>query len=317
MTAVETSDKVTPSSTKDNAQSLFSPHSYDSPATTAAETLLSTSNSSQSSSKQNKVSQTSASSAFGLAALSGTGRGLVSGLTSLKNSIMIPALSSTPSSATPTGSGNNRGDRTPGSLTGSQSSLLEFLEDSSQPSFMQHQEHHHHQHTTHRHKQQQTSSRSSSTASSVAGSPSLFRSMFLRSGNDTEYFSGRDTDGSSSMFLERRRPSTAATHHDRSRKEGHYHHHHTSRHSTSGPSSDIRNTSLHQQEPLFQKQSRRKRVASQNTSAVTQSLSTHEWSFNSRCSARVNFRCARLSSARSCCRSTVGGIAVGNVRRRR
>lgn len=41
------------------------------------------------------------------------------------------------------------------------------------------------------------------------------------------------------------------------------------------------------------------------------------WSFNNRCSARVNFQCARLSSARNCCRSTVGGTVVGNVRRKR
>ncbi|KAG0295357.1 hypothetical protein BGZ96_011925 [Linnemannia gamsii] len=285
LSAVETSDKDTSSSTKDNTQSLFSPHSYDSPSATAGVSIPSTSNSSQPSPKQNKISQTGISSTFGLSALSGTGRGLVSGLTSLKNSIMIPALSSTPSSATATSGSNNRGDRTPGSLTESQNSLLEFLEDSSHPSFMQHQEHHHqehqhhhhHQHAAHRHNQQKTSSSSSSTASSVAGSPSLFRSMFLRSGNDTEYFSGRDKDGSSSMFLERKKPSTTATHHDRSRKEGrHHHHHHNSRHSAFGFSSDIKNASPYQQEPLFHKQLHRKRAASQNTSVATQSLSTHE-----------------------------------------
>ncbi|KAF9334695.1 hypothetical protein BGZ91_010755 [Linnemannia elongata] len=263
--------------TKDITEPVFSPQSYDSPSTTAAVTIPSTPSSGQSSPTQNKISQTGASS-FGLSTLSGTGRGLVSGLTSLKNSIMIPALSSTPSSATPT-NGNSRGDRTPGSLTGSQSSLLEFLEDSSQPSFMQHQEihHHHRHHTTHRNNQQQTSSRSSSTASSVTGSPSLFRSMFLRSGNESEYFSGRDADGSSSMFLERKKSSNTATPQERSRMESHHHHHHhhTPRHSTYGLSPETKGTSLQQQQ-LTQKQSRRKHVASQNTSAATQSLSTHE-----------------------------------------
>ncbi|KAF9543126.1 hypothetical protein EC957_001271 [Mortierella hygrophila] len=262
--------------TKDIAEPLFSPHSYESPSTTAA-VATSTPNSEQSSPKQNKISQTGASSAFGLSALSGSGRGLVSGLTSLKNSIMIPALSSTSSSATPT-NGNSRDDRTPGSLTGSQSSLLEFLEDSSQPSFMQHQENynHHRHHTTHRHNQQQTSSRSSSTASSAAGSPSLFRSMFLRSGNDSEYFAGRDAAGSSSMFLERKKPSTTATPHDRSRKESHHHRHHTPRHSTFELSPETKSTSHLQQQQPAQMQSRRKRIANQNTSAATQSLSTHE-----------------------------------------
>ncbi|KAF9103643.1 hypothetical protein BGX29_003117 [Mortierella sp. GBA35] len=96
--------------TKDTTDLLFNPHSYDSPSTTAAVTIPSTPISDQSSLTQNKVSQ-SASSTFAFSALSGTGRGLVSGLTSLKNSIMIPALSSAPSTATPTNS-NNRGPKT-------------------------------------------------------------------------------------------------------------------------------------------------------------------------------------------------------------
>ncbi|KAG0372185.1 hypothetical protein BGX24_000590 [Mortierella sp. AD032] len=270
ITAVATSEKGTPS-TEDIPEPLFGPQSYDSPST-AAVTVLSEPNSGRSSPMQNKVSHTGASNTFGLSALSGTGRGLVSGLTSLKNSIMIPALSSSTSAGTTPNNGNSdRNDKTPGSMTGSQSSLLEFMEDpSSHPSFVQQR----HQHTTHRHNQQQTSSRSSSTASSVTGSPGLFRSMFLRSGNDTEYFSGRDADGTSSMFLERKKPSATSPHHDRSRKEGH---HHTVRQSTFEHYPETKGTSIYQQQQQFQKHSRRKRVASQTTgSAAAQSLSTHE-----------------------------------------
>ncbi|KAF9128483.1 hypothetical protein BGW39_005016 [Mortierella sp. 14UC] len=271
--ATTTSDKGTPF-TIDTPESLFSPQSYDSPSTTAAVTIPSEPNSSRSSPMQSKVSQTGASNTFGLSALSGTGRGLVSGLTSLKNSIMIPALPSSISSGTPTSDGGSRNEGTTGSLTGSQSSLLEFLEDSSlQPSFVQ-QQHHHHQRTSRRHKHQQTSSRSSSAASSVTGSPGLFRSIFLRSGNDSEYFSRRDADGSSSMFLERKKPSTAVSQHDRSKKETH---HHATRQSTFGLYQEPKSTSLHQQQQQYHKPSRRKRITSQTTGNVAvQSLSTHE-----------------------------------------
>ncbi|KAG0274084.1 hypothetical protein BGZ95_010118 [Linnemannia exigua] len=265
---VAASEEGTPS-TEDTPESLFSPQSYDSHST-AAVTIPSAPNSGRSTPMQNKVSQTGASSTFGLSALSGTGRGLVSGLTSLKNSIMIPALSTSVGTA-PNNGNSNRNDRNPELMTGSQSSLLEFLEDpSSHPSFVQ-QRHH----TTHRHSQQQTSSRSSSAASSVTGSPGLFRSMFLRSGNETEYFSGKNADGTSSMFLERMKPSANGPHHDRSRKESH---HHSARQSTFGLYAETKGTSLHQQQqPPFQRQPRRKRVASQTTGSATgQSLSTHE-----------------------------------------
>ncbi|KAF9901238.1 hypothetical protein EC991_006391 [Linnemannia zychae] len=273
-TATTTSDKGTPS-TKDTPESLFSPQPYDSPSTTAAVTIPSAPNSGRSSPVQNKISQTGTSSTFGLSALSGTGRGLVSGLTSLKNSIMIPALSSSTSSGTPTYNINsNRDDKIPGSIAGSQSSLLEFLEDSSlQPSFVQ-QQHHRHHRPSHRHKQQQTSSRSSSAASSVTGSPGLFRSMFLRSGSDNEYFPGKDVDGSSSMFLERKKPSTAASQHDQSKRESHRH---ATRQSTFGLLQEPMSTSIHQQHPHSHKQSHRKRIASQTAGDVAaQSLSAHE-----------------------------------------
>ncbi|KAG0100096.1 hypothetical protein BGZ93_004252 [Podila epicladia] len=84
---------------------------------------------------------------FGLRSLSGSG--IVSGLTSLKNSIMIPALpTNTPKS--------NSGHVSP-SLSGSQSSFLEFVEDERNDS--------------------------PSISSSVNTSPSMFRSAFIQQSN--------------------------------------------------------------------------------------------------------------------------------------
>ncbi|KAF9336433.1 hypothetical protein BG006_008714 [Podila minutissima] len=96
---------------------------------------------------------------FGLRSLSGSG--IVSGLASLKNSIMIPALStSTPKS--------NSGRASP-SLSGSQSSLLEFIEDQRNDS--------------------------PSVSSSMTASPSMFRSAFIQRSNGQ--FSNRGSGASS------------------------------------------------------------------------------------------------------------------------
>ncbi|KAG0366543.1 hypothetical protein BGZ54_005206 [Gamsiella multidivaricata] len=94
--------------------------------------------------------------------------GIVSGLTSLKNSIMIPAMSSTA----------HRTERTKGSqassLTASQSSLLDFV-DEDQPPLQ-----------SHRHQ---------SMLLSRPESPGLLRSRFLKTANDL---------GSGSLMLERK-----------------------------------------------------------------------------------------------------------------
>ncbi|KAF9307301.1 hypothetical protein BGZ74_007111 [Mortierella antarctica] len=96
---------------------------------------------------------------FGLRSLSSSG--IVSGLASLKNSIMIPALSTnTPKS--------NSGRASP-SLSGSQSSLLEFVEDQRNDS--------------------------PSVSSSMTASPSMFRSAFIQRSNGQ--FSSRGSGASS------------------------------------------------------------------------------------------------------------------------
>ncbi|KAF9960231.1 hypothetical protein BGZ72_007622 [Mortierella alpina] len=124
------------------------------------------------------------SSAFGLRTLSESGTGIVSGLTSLKNSIMIPALSSALK-------GHRTNGSQPNSLAASQSSLLDFVtEDPPQPS--------------------------SSTSSSVFDSPSLFRSAVLGSGFDFESL-GRENEASS-LILERGHDSGAGVAHPRGRR---------------------------------------------------------------------------------------------------
>ncbi|KAF9924501.1 hypothetical protein FBU30_005550 [Linnemannia zychae] len=168
---VATADKELPSS-ENAADSPFISQPYNSPATTAPITIPSESSSGRSSPMQTKSSQTG-SGTFGLSTLSGTGHGLVSGLTTLKNSIMIPALPSASSATILTSKNNSGDDKLPGSLTGSQSSLLGFLEDSSHPSFVQHQ--HSPQllhHASYRSTLQQTSPRSSSVTSSSTESTS-------------------------------------------------------------------------------------------------------------------------------------------------
>ncbi|KAF9353220.1 hypothetical protein BGX26_009008 [Mortierella sp. AD094] len=121
-------------------------------------------------SKQSKSSQPRQSS-FGIAALSGSGMGIVSGLSSLKNSIMIPALSS---------STTNKAER-PISLhanSSAESNSLEFSIES-QPQWQ-----------------------NESASSSLTGSPSLLRSGFLKLGNEVTT-SGRDF-GSASLFSEKK-----------------------------------------------------------------------------------------------------------------
>ncbi|KAF9173533.1 hypothetical protein BGX21_011505 [Mortierella sp. AD011] len=121
-------------------------------------------------SKQSKSSQ-SRHSSFGIAAFSGSGKGIVSGLSSLRNSIMIPALSS---------STTNKAER-PISLQAkfsAGSSSLEFSTDG-QPQWQ-----------------------NESTPPPRVSSPSLLRSGFLKFGNETTA-PGKDF-GSASLFSERR-----------------------------------------------------------------------------------------------------------------
>ncbi|KAF9570182.1 hypothetical protein EC968_002121 [Mortierella alpina] len=124
------------------------------------------------------------SSAFGLRTLSESSNGIVSGLTSLKNSIMIPALTSSFK--------NNRTNGSqPNSLAASQSSLPDFVaEDPLQPS--------------------------SSTSSSAFDSPSLFRSAVLGPGFEYEPV-GMDNEASS-LILERGYDSAAGVGHPRGRR---------------------------------------------------------------------------------------------------
>ncbi|KAF9982944.1 hypothetical protein BGZ75_005580 [Mortierella antarctica] len=133
--------------------------------------------------KPSKESRTR-SSAFGLRTLSESSTGIVSGLTSLKNSIMIPALPSALKSGRTNGS-------QPNSLAASQSSLLDFVtEDPPQPS--------------------------SSTSSSVFGSPSLFRSAVLGSGFDYAFMDMENE--ANSVILERGHDSGAGVAHPRGRR---------------------------------------------------------------------------------------------------
>lgn len=137
----------------------------------------------QSMQKPNRESRTR-SSAFGLRTLSESSTGIVSGLTSLKNSIMIPALPSALKSSRTNGSQSN-------SLAASQSSLLDFVtEDPLQPS--------------------------SSASSSVFGSPSLFRSAVLGSG--FEYGSMDKENEANSLVLESGYDSGAGVAHPRGRR---------------------------------------------------------------------------------------------------
>ncbi|KAG0039082.1 hypothetical protein BGZ82_009780 [Podila clonocystis] len=101
-------------------------------------------------------------SAFGLRSLSSSG--IVSGLASLKNSIMIPALPTNTSKS-------NSGVASP-SLSSSQGSLLEFVENQRD---------------------------SSSVSSSIAASPSMFRSAFVQRSNGQ--FSNRGS-GASSVIID-------------------------------------------------------------------------------------------------------------------
>ncbi|CAO3569616.1 unnamed protein product [Mortierella alpina] len=154
---------------------------YDSPAgqlTPAIEPITA-----QSMQKASKASRTK-SSAFGLRTLSESSTGIVSGLTSLKNSIMIPALPSALKGSRTNGSQLN-------SLAASQSSLLDFVtEDPPLPS--------------------------ASASSSVFGSPSLFRSVIL--GSDSEHeLTGRES-GANSLILERGYDSGAGVVHPRGRR---------------------------------------------------------------------------------------------------
>ncbi|KAF9948327.1 hypothetical protein BGZ70_002269 [Mortierella alpina] len=154
---------------------------YDTPAgelTPAIEPITA-----QSMQKPSKDSRTK-SSAFGLRTLSESSTGIVSGLTSLKNSIMIPALPSAFKGSRTNGS-------QPNSLAASQSSLLDFVtEDPPQPS--------------------------SSASSSVFGSPSLFRSVVLGSGSEYE-LTGRGSEVNN-LILERGHDSGAGVAHPRGRR---------------------------------------------------------------------------------------------------
>ncbi|KAG0034561.1 hypothetical protein BGZ81_004105 [Podila clonocystis] len=101
-------------------------------------------------------------STFGLRSLSSSG--IVSGLASLKNSIMIPAL--------PTNTSKSNSGRASPSLSTSQGSLFEFVEDQRD---------------------------SSSVSSSIAASPSMFRSAFVQRSNGQ--FSNRGS-GASSVIID-------------------------------------------------------------------------------------------------------------------
>ncbi|KAF8941529.1 hypothetical protein BGZ58_006932 [Dissophora ornata] len=181
-------------------------------------------------------------STFGLRALSGPGMGIVSGLTSLKNSIMIPALSSTVFNA----------DRVHGSqsssLAASQSSLLDFVADEEHPQWQSRQQ--------------------TSAPSSRAASPSLLRSGLLRPGNGLAS-SGKDIRATD-IFLEKKR--------DRTKQKSSKSHSagprvHRSTHGLASehrPTSSLSSTSQHSS-------FRRQRVSSQNTAA--RSLSALESEF--------------------------------------
>ncbi|KAG0261754.1 hypothetical protein BG011_000718 [Mortierella polycephala] len=205
--------------------------------------------------KSNRTSKTK-SSTFGLSNLSESGIGIVSGLTSLRNSIMIPALSS----STSTGRISERTNASQASsLAASQSSLLDFVVEEQQPSWQQHQ-------------------RQSSTSSSIMGSPSLFRSAVLRSGNENVY-SNKDVPGSSSMIFERghkhdrrhKKMESGANNSDNPRGS-------RVRHSTSGPILERRLSSSTSSLSSSKAQSRRRNMASQPQSAAT-SLSFMEAEF--------------------------------------
>lgn len=103
--------------------------------------------------------QTTKINTFGLRSLSSSG--IVSGLTSLKNSIMIPAL--------PTNTPKPNGGCVSPPLSSSQSSLLEFVEDQRNDS--------------------------PSMSSSMAASPSMFRSAFIQRSNGQQ--SNRESGASS------------------------------------------------------------------------------------------------------------------------
>jgi len=117
-------------------------------------------------------------STFALKTLSGSGKGIVSGLTSLRNSIMIPALSSSS-----TGRAEKATGSPAGSLAASQSSILDFVTE-----------------------EQPQSQKQPSASSSVVGSPSLFRSASARSGGDLG-FSGKDF-GETSLYIDKRHDRT-------------------------------------------------------------------------------------------------------------
>ncbi|KAF9195167.1 hypothetical protein BGZ51_004594 [Haplosporangium sp. Z 767] len=227
---------------------------YDTPSTDPS-TPASGPVSGQSTPKSNRTSKTK-SSTFGLRNISESGIGIVSGLTSLKNSILIPALSS--STSTGRTSERTNGSQS-SSLAASQSNLLDFVVEEQQHSWQQHQQ-------------------QSSTSSSIMGSPSLFRSAVLRSGSENVY-SNKDVPGSGSMIFARGHK------HDRRHKKmesGAYSSDHSrgsrTRHSTSGPILERRLSSSTSSLSSSKAQSRRRNIEGQPQSAAT-SLSFMEAEF--------------------------------------
>ncbi|KAG0207569.1 hypothetical protein BGX28_001232 [Mortierella sp. GBA30] len=176
--------------------------------TSTSSSSVSETGSGKSTAKGSKKSQRSKSSTFGLRTLSGSGTTLVSGLTSLRNSIMIPALSS----STLLKNEKTNAASLSNSLTTSQSSLLDFVVDDFKPG------------------QTTTNSASSSTMS-----PSLFQNAFPRSVNDL---------GSSSLYLDNKdiSPADPRAHHSimglglerRSSTSSQRHHHHLQQYHPAG-----------------------------------------------------------------------------------
>ncbi|KAF9103524.1 hypothetical protein BGX27_010545 [Mortierella sp. AM989] len=175
---------------------------------------------------------------FGISALSGSGMGIVSGLTSLKNSIMIPSLSS---------STNNKAERLSGSyassLAGSESSFLEFAMDNQQ--------------------------HLSTSSSPLARSSMLLRGGTQKSWNESAT-PGRD-HGPSSVFSEKKhiRPGKESNGNSRSASPKLHR-------SISGTGSERRSTSALSSH-RSSSSARRHRVSNQNNAAYSLSLLESEF----------------------------------------
>ncbi|KAG0048737.1 hypothetical protein BGZ83_006340 [Gryganskiella cystojenkinii] len=210
--------------------------------------------------KVNATTKTSQpkSSTFGLGAFSNPRSGIVSGLTSLKNSIMIPALSSNhpkTESAAPSQSS---------SLATSQSSLLDFVV-SDQPSPRNSDDSHHYHHQHHQHHQHR---KHDSVSSSTASSPFLVANPFLNSDDGASPRPTRaESSGRSAGSLDKKKQRILKEDYFGSEKSPKF------RRSTFGLVSERRSSTT----PLSPHQSRTRRTTSQNSSAL--SLSNLETGF--------------------------------------